>query len=295
MTNWNLLHGFITVSETKNVSAAAKKLGISQPALSRQLHQLEEHFGVQLFVRRKHGLDLSEQGSRLASELAPHLAALDDRLQALQERVQIKTRSVVIGSLAEIGKSMVYPRVLSLMQNFPQCRCQVKLMGGREVTLGVVSGELDLGVVTSLSDSSDIVAVNLFSEKSILVTRASNHMDIKTASDVHTSSFAAYRDEDPLFLLFLTQLMTKSAAERIMPRFVINDHRSIIETLLANDIFAVMPLHSVAGFLESGLLRKASDFEIINQVWGIRQRHSTNVLAKNILTYLGKKTNGGHR
>lgn len=53
---------FTTVAETLNISAAAKKLFISQPPISRQIILLEKELGVKLFIRKNKGLELTAPG-----------------------------------------------------------------------------------------------------------------------------------------------------------------------------------------------------------------------------------------
>jgi DNA-binding transcriptional LysR family regulator len=53
---------FVTVAETKNMSRAAERLRIAQPALSRQIRGLEEELGTRLFARTPHGMALLPEG-----------------------------------------------------------------------------------------------------------------------------------------------------------------------------------------------------------------------------------------
>lgn len=57
-----VLRYFITVAREENITKAAEKLHITQPTLSRQLHQLEDEFGKTLFKRGNHDIKLTEDG-----------------------------------------------------------------------------------------------------------------------------------------------------------------------------------------------------------------------------------------
>lgn len=63
--DWSLVQAFLAVAETGSLSAAARRLGRSQPTLGRQIRALEEQLGSPLFQRQPRGLDLSETGQTL--------------------------------------------------------------------------------------------------------------------------------------------------------------------------------------------------------------------------------------
>lgn len=59
------LQSFVTICDCKNITEAARRLYITQPALSRRIRELEEELGVALFVRRSKGIEITEAGTRL--------------------------------------------------------------------------------------------------------------------------------------------------------------------------------------------------------------------------------------
>ncbi|HCA86387.1 MAG TPA: LysR family transcriptional regulator, partial [Streptomyces sp.] len=76
------LRCFLAIAEEGNVTRAAARLGLSQPALSRALRALEEHFGVLLVDRSTHHLELTAAGRAFRPRAAAALASVDDALDA---------------------------------------------------------------------------------------------------------------------------------------------------------------------------------------------------------------------
>jgi LysR family transcriptional regulator, glycine cleavage system transcriptional activator len=72
------LRAFVHAARASSLKRAAAELHLSPSALSRQVQGLEEHLGVQLFIRRNPGLELTEVGSR-------YLAAVERALRELEQ------------------------------------------------------------------------------------------------------------------------------------------------------------------------------------------------------------------
>ena len=91
------LRAFIAVAETLSVTKAAARLHISQPPLSRHIHQLEEELGVTLFVRHRQGVTPTEAGRRLLEKARALDAAAHDFYEAAREVASGQSNTIRIG------------------------------------------------------------------------------------------------------------------------------------------------------------------------------------------------------
>ena len=66
--DWTSLRDFLAVAETGSLSRAARRLGLSQPTLTRRMAALEERFHAELFRRTPRGVELTEAGELVAAE-----------------------------------------------------------------------------------------------------------------------------------------------------------------------------------------------------------------------------------
>jgi DNA-binding transcriptional LysR family regulator len=85
------LRTFLRVAEVGSFSAVAEERGVTQPAVSRQVSALEEHFGTRLVQRSTHAVTLTEEGR----ELVPAAQQLVDSADALQETTGRRRRKAV--------------------------------------------------------------------------------------------------------------------------------------------------------------------------------------------------------
>jgi len=81
--SWDWVRAFIQTAKDGSLSAAAKKLGVSQPTLSRNIQMLEQHTKLQLFQRTTKGLTLTEAGEKLIESAQ----SMDDASDLFQRQV----------------------------------------------------------------------------------------------------------------------------------------------------------------------------------------------------------------
>lgn len=75
---------FVAVAEEGNMGRAARRLGISQPPLTRQIHSLEDELGARLFARTPRGMALLPEGALFLTHARRILGEVDAAVAALQ-------------------------------------------------------------------------------------------------------------------------------------------------------------------------------------------------------------------
>ena len=110
-----VLKYFLLVAREENITKAANLLHLTQPTLSRQLMQLEEELGVQLFHRSKHHIILTEEGMLLRRRAEEIVALADKTKDDLQHREEQLSGTVAVGS-GELRSSRFLAQLLTAFQ-----------------------------------------------------------------------------------------------------------------------------------------------------------------------------------
>lgn len=142
-----VLHYFLTVAREGNISRAAEVLHITQPTLSRQMIQLEEEMGRQLFIRGKKNITLTQKGM-LLKRRAEEMMELANKTQCeMRETQQEMTGSISIGS----GESASAQVLMDVMQGFSKQYPKITyhlLSGSADQTMEKIDkGLLDIGLL----------------------------------------------------------------------------------------------------------------------------------------------------
>ena len=110
-----VLKYFLLVAREENITKAANLLHLTQPTLSRQLIQLEEELGVQLFRRSKHHIILTEEGMLLRRRAEEIVTLADKTKDDLQHREEQLAGTIAVGS-GELQSSGFLTRLLTAFQ-----------------------------------------------------------------------------------------------------------------------------------------------------------------------------------
>jgi DNA-binding transcriptional LysR family regulator len=143
------LRTFLIVAETLNISEAGRRLRVTQPALSRQIRDLEQIVGHELFIRRPGGLRLTPTGRILREQGTKAVMAVDEALRSARN-VGAKDPPVVrVGYYGNVGiwALILAPALKQLERKFPEVACQVTEMTGGEMVTALRKERLEVAIL----------------------------------------------------------------------------------------------------------------------------------------------------
>lgn len=155
--NFDHLKNFITVAEELNLSVAAKKLYIAQPALSKQLRSLEEEYGCRLIERTTSSMTLTQAGKLLYERMKTIRDIESETRSELVSLAKDKTETLRVG-LTPMNSLRVFGDSFSgFFRSHGDVRFNIVEGSSTDIISGLRSGSIDLAVVNGeLYPYSDI-------------------------------------------------------------------------------------------------------------------------------------------
>jgi DNA-binding transcriptional LysR family regulator len=162
------LRAFVVLARTGKFTAAAKRLGSSQPTLSRRVQQLEKELGARLVVRAPGGVVLTGAGTRFLPQAELAMASLDAGVAALDELASAPTGLVAIGAQHTIGAYVLPPVIADFHALHPAVRLRLVDALPHLLEEKLASGELDLALFNLPARRLDLTAQKLWQEDYVL-------------------------------------------------------------------------------------------------------------------------------
>jgi LysR family transcriptional regulator, cell division regulator len=159
------LQYFLEVTHTSNLSRAAERLGISQPALSLAMQRLEEAFGVPLLIRSKTGVKTTHSGQRLAQQTRLLLQEWEKiRESATRDQIEV-SGNFSIGCHPSVALYSLPGILPELLKRHPRLEVRLAHDLSRRVTEDVISFRLDFGIVVNPVPHPDLVILELCTDE----------------------------------------------------------------------------------------------------------------------------------
>lgn len=172
--NFTHLAAFQAVVETGSVTAAAERLHVSQPALTREIRQLEERLGAVLFDRLPRGMQATEAGRLLAGYASQIFRLADAAETALAELGGLVRGRLAVAASRTTGAYLLPPIVAAYRQRHPGVELALSVSNTEQVQARLLAFEAQLGLVEGPTDDAAFERLAL-GEDDIVAVAATGH------------------------------------------------------------------------------------------------------------------------
>ena len=246
----NLLKALDALLDECNVTRAASRLGVTQPAMSGMLTRLRENFGDPLFVRAKHGIVPTQRALELSAPLKQVISQIGALLQASDFDPLTANITFTIAATDYALRAVALPFLSALKQQAPHIRIALVPVDDKQVQLQLERGDIDLALLTPESTPPDLHAKNLFDEHYVCVLRQ-GHPAMQGRKQLTVSQLCELDHALVSYTGGGFRGVTDEALEKLgQQRQVSLSVKSFIilpEILRASDMVAILPSRLVAG------------------------------------------------
>ncbi|MEU8059624.1 LysR family transcriptional regulator [Microbispora bryophytorum] len=184
------LRVFVVVAEEGGMSAAARRLHISQPALSQTVGMLERRLGVKLLVRSSAGVRPTEAGVTLLAEARAVLARHDRALRTMAAYTSGDGGVLRVGIPLELPSDLLGPALDQLAVAHPGTRVQARHLSTAAQLAALQAGELDVGLLRERPAGHEFDAMLVAREKLGVLLAAEQAAELRGPGGIRLDALA---------------------------------------------------------------------------------------------------------
>ena len=252
--NYRHIHYFWMVAKQGSITKASSILNVSQSSISEQIKVLEHNMGVQLFVRSKKGVELTEYGKRIYSLVNEFFPKLEELFESLINHKSSDIRFLNIGLAPTLSSDVRYEFCYPFIEDI---HYTVKINRGENSYLKEAFEKRELDIVLTTNRGMNLGSSTekkiLTKKKIVFVVRPSLYKKISNIEDVSGHKFINYTADADLHFNLINYLNSKSLSPLRIAE--IDDILLVKEVLQSMDCFAALPLKIVETEIKKGKLR----------------------------------------
>ncbi len=260
--NLDYLKTYLEIVRLGSFSEVARKLSITQPAVSFQIHKLERDLGVRLLDRRQKALTMTDAGKRLlrfAELVERESASLTHDLEQIREEV---TGNIVIGASTIPGEVLLPPILSEFKALHPAVGARVEASDSMTVISRVQEGDYDVGFCGTAPEGGDLDYFTMADDEIVLIVFPEHPFSRRKAV-----SFLELKDE-PLILReetsgtqqSLKSLLAKAGLdiEKLSPNLTLGTSQAVVSAVEARAGIAFVSDLAVKKSLALGLVKQVA-------------------------------------
>ena len=250
------LVAFLAVARAGSFTKAAVELGISQPALSHALKELESRLGLRLLSRTTRSVSTTEAGERLFRAIAPHFDGIEAGLSALTDMREKPAGTVRITTGDHQAEAILMPAFAKLLPLYPDLHVEISVNLG---FVDIVAERFDAGIRLGETVAQDMVAVRIGPDMRMAIVGSPTYFadrdPPRTPHDLSRHNCIGMRfSKDSGIGLWEFEKAGRPVNVRIEGQLVVNNIALELSGALRGSGLAYLPEDYVKPFITSGEL-----------------------------------------
>ena len=249
------MRAFYAIVEEGNISHAAQRLGIAQPALSRQMKRLETQLGVQLFERGSRRIRLTDAGRVLYSRVEHILGMVDGTVREITEIGAGVSGCIRLGTITTSGAMLLPELINEFHRRYPQVTFQLWEGEGTRILELLDNRVIEIGITRTQVDARVYESIVLPNEPLVAVM----HRDHMIGKDPHEVQVAELKDQPLIIPLRWQSLFTGDCRKLGFEPKILCVSDSIVQDLLLAKMgmgLAILPISSKTLLTDGDLFYK---------------------------------------
>lgn len=245
------LEYFVQVAQLGSFTRAANFLDIAQPALSKQIRQLEVEFRQTLLIRHGRGIKLTDAGRRLLSHSVGILQQAEQARYAMKEERGAAVGQVTIGVPPSVGRWLTVPIVREFRTRYPSAKVCIVEGLSTHIVEWLQVGRVDIGLVYNPTPSSGIETEPLLEEAMYLMAPAPKGRKPRDIAEpiplAKIPDYPLVIPSRPHAIRMLVETQMANAGLRINVINEVDGIPAILDLVSQGLGYAVLPLRALVG------------------------------------------------
>ena len=284
--NTSYLRTFIEVIDLKNISKAAEKLFVTQPAVSKQLKLLEHDFGAELF--RKSGREIypTEEGEILY-KYAKNVLSEENKIYSMLKKDGKLTGTLTIYTSSVPADYYIQDLIFKFHSLYPDINYVINKVDSDIVFKNIEEGFTSFGFTGSTYKNKKIDSICIAEDEVVLVASAKRNelKDSIKASDLLNQNFVLREKGSATLHIFEKYLIKNKIKLDDLNIIVLAEDNELIKQFIENDMgIGILPLKAVEKEINEGKLFvvKIDDMQLTRKLYYVYQkdRYFSNVEEK---------------
>lgn len=250
-----LLRIFKTIVECSGFSAAEVELNISRAAISQHMADLEQRVGLRLCQRGRAGFSLTDEGRRIHAASLKLLAALEDfrtEVNSIHARLRGELNIGITDNLVTMPRMRITDALRALKDSGPDVTINIRMIPPNEIELGVLDGQLHVGVVPEVRSLAGLEYRPLYDEESRLYCGTGNLLfgvsrDAITADDIISA--------DAVAPAYAQTAAVRSLHQRLNASATASDREGVAFLILTGRYIGYLPTHYAQQWVDQQRMR----------------------------------------